>query len=191
MTNTIHRPPVPDPQNLHQPMASSTASMDVKPLAPLLRDALEEIVKGPVEVWWRNLTVTDREHIAELWNSCADQHFGSGRAEDLPMEARVVAIADDPAGDTFEGYWHRDYYEYLVNHEAYFVTRTFHVCTAEAAARAAVQQGKIPADYACPLVKRSCPMRRALAQAGGQPLRLSLTFWPRARGTSAKEGKIR
>ena len=149
-------------------------------LPDLLREALEEIGLKSVDSWWSDLGDSARADLLGLWDSCSEQHFGPGFASEQPMRIRMIGIPSDPLSDTFEGFWHQDFFEYLVNHEEFYKPpRTFHVCTAEPRARQAVKEGRIDSHYVCPLGKPTCPMRNALKLADGKSIRLSLTFVPR------------
>ena len=68
--------------------------------------------------------------------------------------------------------------EYINNHEiAFFMPdRTFQVgCRAHVRAREVLATGLIPASFRCPISRARCPMRKALACAGGKSIRL---HWP-------------
>ncbi len=96
------------------------------------------------------------------------------------MTIRVLARPVEQDSDTFEGFWNHEFYEYLVNHEAYYFEEIMvHVCTAESVAKEAVCQGLIPNDFQCPRLSTACIMHTALKLSAGQPLRLQLTFVPR------------
>lgn len=145
----------------------------------LLHDALADGGIKDVDLWWGELDDASRAELIRLWESCADSYFGAGHVHDQPMRMRVVAAPIDSEGDTFEGFWSHDFYDYLVAHEVcYPQQKTFHVCTAQCAARRAVEAGIIPRDFECPVADAACLMKRALQISGGRSLRLSLTFAP-------------
>lgn len=152
----------------------------LQPLPMLLHDALSEGGIKEVDQWWERQDDTSRSDLIELWESCADRFFGENREEEEPMRLRVVATPADPASDTYEGFWSHDLYDYLVSHEAYYLgQKTFHVCTAQCAARRAVERGVIPHDFHCPVADSSCLMKGALQLSGGATIRLGVTFVPR------------
>lgn len=96
-------------------------------------------------------------------------------------EASFIRAGIEPIGgdqpDPQALLWHDDFYDYLVNHEVYILReQPFHICTQHPQARAAIQAGTIPADYACPLARQDCPMRSLTARFPGAALRLSLAF---------------
>jgi hypothetical protein len=68
-----------------------------------------------------------------------------------------------------------DFYEYLVAHELSLDDgRRFHICRAHDRARRALSEGRLRADFACPLDRDDCPMRKLLDQRVGSDLLLSL-----------------
>jgi len=148
----------------------------------LLCAALEEGGIKEVERWWREeLDADGRSHILKLWGDCADLYLGPGRIVDLPMEMRVRGTRVKEEVETFEGFWNQEFYDYLVNHEAYyFEEEMVHVCTAELAARRAIESGVLAADFKCGIPVESCPIRRRVEEAGGCGIRLSLWFVPKA-----------
>ena len=151
-------------------------------LPDLLRDALERGGVRAVTAWWGDLDPGSRCAILELWSDCGHQHFGSDRQTDFEMDMRVVGTPADPDSDTFDGFWNHDFYDYLVNHEAYYFEEIkFHVCTAAASARSSIEAGLISSDFVCSRDERHCPMMRRLAEFSGRSIRLSLTFAPRSR----------
>jgi hypothetical protein len=145
----------------------------------LLHDALTEAGIKQVDDWWNGLDDLSQENLIQLWESCADLHFGVDRGEDLPMRMRVVATPQGSESDASGGFWNEDFYDYLVSHEVeYFPTKVFHICTAQPAARQVAERGVIPHDFQCPIADAECLMQSALELSGGRTLRLRLTFVP-------------
>jgi hypothetical protein len=77
--------------------------------------------------------------------------------------------------------WLEDWQNYLLGHEEVIllphvavVLRTFHICQAQPAARAAVVAGELPATFVCPLGSAACPMRRLQMVAPQHSLHLTL-----------------
>ncbi len=147
----------------------------------LLRAALEEAGIQEVDRWWRDdLDDDSRCQVLTLWRDCAQHHFGPGRGCDRPMEMRVKGTRQKEKVETYEGFWNHQFYDYLVNHEAYyFEEEMVHICTAELAAREAIESGILPADFKCGIPSESCPIRRRVEEAGGNSIRLSITFVPK------------
>lgn len=158
----------------------SASPNSVRPLPHLLRDALEEGGLPDVERWWRDLEVSHQAEVLQLWQDCGDLHFGPTRQGDQAMELRVTGTPQDPKSDHFEGFWNHEFYDYLVNHEAfYFEEVRYHVCTAQPAAQAAIRQGSISPEFVCDLASPDCPMRSRLADFAERTIRLSITFVPK------------
>lgn len=148
----------------------------------LLHDALEEGGLADVDGWWNRLDEGSRAGLIELWDDCASRQAFASLDDAVEMELRVVATPTDPDSDTFDGFWNHEFYNYLVNHEAYyFEEQKFHICTAQPAARRALEAGVISSNHVCALKPHQCPMKIAVERANGRSLRLSITFVPRVR----------
>ncbi len=156
----------------------------------LLRSALEEGGIREVDRWWREeLDDEARRQVLTLWGECGDEYFGSGRAGDFPMEMQVRGrrVKQGEELETYEGFWNEQFYDYLVNHEAYyFEEEMVHVCTAETAARRAIGSGILPADFQCGVPSASCPIRQRVEKAGGGGIRLSVSFVPKGLAVKLK-----
>lgn len=133
--------------------------------------------------WWLGLPKAIQEELAAYWDQRADSCAFAHVCEENEKEWQELPIAigahffpkDEP--DSEDGNWNRDFYEYLVNHPElaiHVVNVRHHICRAHPLARAALRQGRIPADFACPLAQTNCPMRELLASAPGKSLQL---FW--------------
>jgi hypothetical protein len=147
--------------------------MMLSTLPLLLRESLADFGLEAVDRWWTELQEPARRDVIQLWE---EANLG-GR-----NEAYVEVYAEDEA-ELNPALWHDDFYEYLVGHEAYYVDpagqRIFHVaCTRHPVARAAVQSGRIPADFACPWHEddTACPMRTLLQRAAGRSVRLQIAW---------------
>jgi len=152
--------------------ANSRSSKHPSPFLPLLlREVLDESGLADVETWWADLDTSAQIDILDLWSDCAS--YG-GRVR-LQVEIHPVETGNEYA----DQFWNADFYEFLVNHEAYLEReKKVHICTRHAAARTAVQSGAILPDFSCPLENRDCPMRRVLSVCSGKQVRLSLAFRP-------------
>lgn len=51
--------------------------------------------------------------------------------------------------------------------------RVFHVCMAHPAAKACLDNGLIPHDFACPLAHQHCPMQTILKAANGRSIQVA------------------
>jgi hypothetical protein len=121
-----------------------------------------------------NVSITRRKEVGRWWATLAAGEKRGLRkvlADDLgrlpivtvPLVAR---FADPPAKaeDVETG----DLYDWIVGHELeFFHPRTIHICSAHPAARAAVDDRVLHADFACPLGNVACPMRTLLDLAPG------------------------
>ncbi|WP_038168403.1 hypothetical protein [Verrucomicrobium sp. BvORR106] len=143
--------------------------MMLTPLPLLLRETMSELGLDAVERWWEDLDESGRRDVIELWQETASAG---------PVEVRVSGVFVDRGelGDD-SGFWHNDFYEYLVNNEIYLLDPIqAHVCTRHPLARAAVQRGLIPDDFECPFSNGNCPMRGLLERDPGRSIRLGVTF---------------
>lgn len=137
----------------------------------LLRESLADFGLEEVDRWWTELSEPSRRDVIQLW----EEANLAGHAEAY-VEARAV---EDEAEDYNPALWHNDFYEYLVAHEVeYMPGRVFHICTRHPVARAAVQRGRIPADFVCPWEEgdTACPMRTLLQRAQGRSVRLQIAW---------------
>jgi hypothetical protein len=69
----------------------------------------------------------------------------------------IASEADDRAE------WEPGYFEHLLKHPELVIAyepprRVFYICTQHAAARAGLEVGLVPSEFACPLVEESCPL---------------------------------
>jgi hypothetical protein len=132
-----------------------------------------------VRAWWDGLSDADRRDLLARWDRRANRcdharDEADGAWHRLPVRVGVRFLPAGPGDD-----WRADYLEHLLSNPELVVLdipwRTFHIgCTTHPAARAALAAGVIPADFACPLGRADCPMRRLLAAAPGRDARLTL-----------------
>jgi hypothetical protein len=135
-----------------------------------LGDLLVEAGLRDVRGWWQELDFDSRYQVFQLWKDCVAANEGQQIV--ACVEGEFIEEGSEP-----EEVWHSDFYEYLVNHEEFFVQeRRFHVCTQHPLARSAIEAGGIPASFNCGLSESACPMRRLLAVAQGKAFRLKLGF---------------
>lgn len=164
-------------------MLPSPCAPGILAMPDMLRAALEEGGIREVDRWWREeLDDEARRQVLSLWSDCGDQYYGPGRMGDYPMEMRVkgTRMKEAEKVETYEGFWNHQFYDYLVNHEAYYFEEIMvHVCTAELAARRAIESGILAADFQCGIPVESCPIRKRVEQADGCGIRLSITFVPK------------
>lgn len=147
----------------------------LQPTLPLLlRESLVDFGLEAVDRWWTELQEPARHDVIRLWEEASFD----GR-----NEAYVEVYVEDEASELNPALWHDDFYEYLVAHEAYYTDpirgRIFHVgCTRHPMARAAVQRGRIPADFVCPWQESDtdCPMRALLRRASGRSVRFQIAW---------------
>jgi hypothetical protein len=139
-------------------------------LPVLLAEILEESGVRDVPEWWERLDQATREQIIQLWEDCAAEYQGQRVA------AGVEGYREEEPSDV--GYfWHREFYDFLVNHELRFPEEPkFHVCTRHPLAEAAVRNGVIPAGFRCAVPEADCPMERLLKRVPGSSVRLGLGF---------------
>lgn len=144
----------------------------VPPLPMMFREALANAGMMAIDEWWEFLDEPSRMEALSLWHEC--RHTESDLA--IRIEAR---LQEEPVG-----FWHNDFYEYLVNHEIYWPQeRTFHICTRHPVAAASARAGSIPHDFVCPFHSTNCPMRHLLSLSGGQSLRLHVSLYAKRRAT--------
>jgi len=141
------------------------------PIPEMLRETMDDFGASAVEGWWADLDESARGQVIQLWRETA---FDQAQPCEAYVSARLVQ--DGQEEDDGE-LWNRDFYEYLVNHEAFSLAmRPFHLCTLHPKARDAVACGFIPGDFACPLEHADCPMRRLLRAVPGASIRLRIAF---------------
>ncbi len=114
-----------------------------------------------VSAWWASLEEEDRISLVKSYR------------EEAPAQIIPLPDDDEPISDEVTGVFTDDFYEFLVNHEffgAILPTRTYHICTAHEAARAAQLRGVLPPDFTCPLGhgEAECPIRRILSETPGK-----------------------
>ncbi len=137
-------------------------------LPTLFREALVRAGMLAIDEWWAGLDSTSRSEALRLWGACQE----SGTEPEVCVEGSFTGSEEDAAG-----FWHNDYYAYLVNHEMYLLDGPkFHICTRHPVAEAAVRAGRIPHDFDCPLASTDCPMRRILGTHPGRTLKLKVTL---------------
>ena len=145
--------------------------MDAMPLdltTPLPADG-----RDVASAWWAGLSPAGRDEVVALCDPGRDHFFGP--TAEAPGVVGGRFVPHDDAWGFAE--WGPDWFDHLMEHPEVMladvvVTRTFHICTREPAARDAAAAGHLPADFACPLASPGCPMRRLLDAAPGRSLRL-------------------
>jgi hypothetical protein len=145
---------------------------ELSELPAQLGELLTEAGLRDVGRWWQELDFFSRRQVFQLWADCVAMNEGQ----------RIIACVEGEFVEADEipenGVWHNDFYEYLVNHEEFFVQeRKFHVCTRHPLARAAIEAGRIPRGFTCGLEENACPMKRILMAAPGKSVRLKLGFY--------------
>lgn len=136
----------------------------------------EEIVS--INQWWATLTSGAQEELVRLWDTRSDscgfeytlESDGGHSWTRIPME--IGAMYKRPEDAIKHDTWNQDLYEYIVSHPevkviAQFEGPKFHICRSHPQARAAIEAGIIPAEFACPFADEQCPMRALLAVAPG------------------------
>lgn len=137
---------------------------------------------NPLAQWLHHLSADARAEVAALFDERLDD-VALARVDDgdafaaLPIVLAGTLIETDEEGSP--GAWHQDFYEYAADQKYVFIgERTFHICTREASARAALRRGLIPATFACSAKNPHCPMRRILAAFPGHSVKLALARAP-------------
>jgi hypothetical protein len=128
--------------------------------------------------WWATLTSSAQQELVRLWDtrsdSCGFEYTlePDGSHSWTPIQIDIGAMYQHPDKASTHHTWNRDLYEYIVSHPevkvlAQFAERKFHICRSHSQARAAIETGVIPAEFACPFADEHCPMRALLAVAPG------------------------
>lgn len=153
-----------------------------RPVSPTLPLILAETLAASkllrdVDAWWSELDADARTQLLQLWEECAISEGGTA------LEPRIEAYVADEWNSHTEGFWHNDFYEYIISHEdvgIYFERRYFIGCTQHPLAQAAIKSGFIPADLTCELGSEGCQMQHGLKDIalppGSHGLRLRLVF---------------
>lgn len=142
-------------------------SAHLSSLPMMFREALSLAGMQAIDEWWTHLGDAARSDALRLWNDCRETENGLS----VRVDARFVDDRDEATG-----FWHSDYYDYLVNHEIYlFDVPGVHICTRQPSAAAAVRAGFIPHDFSCPAASSDCPMRQLLLLSSGKSVRLSVS----------------
>lgn len=146
--------------------AKMTTTLPALPM--LFREALSNAGMVAIDEWWKQLDELARAEALRLWHDC-----GQSESElSVRVEARFIEEQEEDVG-----FWHSDYYDYLVNHEIYlFKVPGAHICTRHPVAEAAARAGIIPHDFSCPFGSTDCPMRRLLAVSPGRSLKLRVSL---------------
>jgi hypothetical protein len=106
--------------------------------------------------WWKSITPEQRRTLRR----------NAGGAPAGVMARFVRGDEAEETEETSETFANIDFYEYLVNHEVFLEDgRSFHICSAHPAARAALAAGHIDAAFRCPRADAACPMRALLDRA--------------------------
>ncbi len=152
-----------------------------------LLDGLSPVDRNEVGVWWARLADADQSQLADLCDPKRETNFFSGDSDETGVRKPVVIGGRFvPAEDT-TGWaeWHAELFDYLLSNPELVLfappaVRTFHICTRHEGARVVLAEGRIAADFPCPLGSADCPMRRLLREApiqAGQQTRVSLQLF--------------
>ena len=134
----------------------------------LFRDALQSSSILNVDDWWGNLDDAARREAVSFWESVASPYIVGFHIEAYPEE-------DTEDEESKAGYWHNDFYEYLINHEVrWFEEPIYHICHRTSCAETAIRRGVIPSSFDCPIGDRDCLMKKILDRAGGKGVRLRI-----------------
>lgn len=126
-----------------------------------------------VENWWEKLNPENQKELESLY------------LEENPKKEKTVSIflcgkyVEQERPERNDIFWVNHLYNYIVNHELKFETRTFHVggiCSANKSAADSIKSCLIPANFVCPEKKKDCLMRSILDQEKGKSLLLSIEF---------------
>ncbi|MEM7158874.1 MAG: hypothetical protein AAF799_38905 [Myxococcota bacterium] len=129
--------------------------------------------------WWMTLDADERRALVGSWAADAPSRPELDDELMLLLEPRFI----DPSNrehqrnleENYEAYVQR--LEYIRSHPEYkwsLEVRNFHICRAHRRARAAVETGRLRADFECPLARDSCPMRRLLDLRPGHDVELAI-----------------
>ncbi|MBX7222863.1 MAG: hypothetical protein K1Y36_23140 [Blastocatellia bacterium] len=152
----------------------------------MLMAGLPQGERETVASWWQELPDETRQEMSLLWDNRQDScsylternEAGGLRWRKLPLVSARFVERDEPVPS--EPNWSWELFEYVVSHPELHLAelmepRTFHICTAHEVARAALQTGLIPHDFACPFASETCLMRHILDLRPGASLKLVTT----------------
>jgi hypothetical protein len=134
--------------------------------------------------WWLNLSESERNEFSDLWEESLEKDakglvlvgFDADRGyifKGTFREGDDVDVAEFDDDELFDYYFNETGKSTMVP-----VYRVFHVCMAHPAAKACLDNGLIPHDFACPLGNHQCPMRTILKAADGRGIRVEAIFPP-------------
>jgi hypothetical protein len=132
-----------------------------------------------VTVWWAGLPDTERLQVTSLCDPRQEKYF-FGVVSDAKANVPIVIGGKFIPRDDVAGWaeWYAEVFDDLICRPDEVLIQTpfvrkFHIgCTRHEAARAALEAGRIPADFKCPLGSEHCPMRRLLNVAPNSSLQM-------------------
>jgi hypothetical protein len=147
-------------------------------------DSLSPTEAQAVETWWAGSTEGARCELAKLWDarrdSCmwAEDQDEAGRPHLYCIPMIVTARFHRPDLALPDEEWRADFFEYMMGRPEVYLweppLRVFRICFTHQVARSVLMQGKVPADFSCPLGSTDCPMRTLLNVAPNCSLQLGL-----------------
>lgn len=124
-----------------------------------------------IEDWWNKLSAENQTELEALY---LDEEKHQDTIITMTIDGEFV---EHEEGEGKEAFWTNYFYDYVINHELkLWPTRTFHVCSSNSSAEAAVRNALIPQGYACPLQKGNCPMINMLKENPGKSIELRIKF---------------
>jgi hypothetical protein len=149
---------------------------------PDLIKILPESGRNHAVDWWLNLSESERDEFSGLWE------------ESLEKDAKGLVMVgfDADRGYIFKGTFREgddvdvvefddhELFDLYFNKTGQLATspvsggfRVFHVCMAHPAAKACLDSGLIPHDFACPLAHPQCPMHAVLRAANHRSIQVA------------------
>ena len=144
------------------------------PVDELPADLVEAIPPNALGVardWWASLDDAKRRQVAGLWDERLEVRFFTPQADESGAVDSWDCVPDVTGGKYVpsddargQGEWGPGYFEHLLQHPELVLAwepeqRVFHIgCTRHAAARACIWQGRVPADFRCPVDSETCPL---------------------------------
>jgi hypothetical protein len=145
---------------------------------PELIQVLPENGRDHAVGWWLNLSESERHEFADLWEESLEKEtkglvlvgFDADRGyifKGTFREGDDVDVAEFEDDELFDLY-----YNQTGQSTTSPIYRVFHVCMAHPAAKACLDNGLIPHDFACPFASHQCPMRTLVDAAMGGSIHL-------------------
>lgn len=136
-------------------------------------DLLAVLPPGSSDVarqWWAALAVEDRTRVAQLWDERVEVQFFCPQADEcgkLDEWEQVPGVRGGrfvPSDDAGRSEWEPGYFEHLLQHPELLMAhdpthrRFFIACTQHPIARKCLADGRVPANFTCPLRDATCPL---------------------------------